>query len=110
MVQDIDISKYQDSFGNNESAKYQLIDVREVEEYEEGHIPGAINIPLSEFQSRFDEIDEDEAGSIVLVCAAGGRSSMAADFMAANGYDPDNLYNLVDGTMGWMMNGLPMES
>ncbi len=107
MVQEIDITQYRQTFSEDESADVQLIDVREVEEFAEGHIPGAVNIPLSQFQSRFSEIENK--GAIVLVCAAGGRSAMAADYMAAHGYDSDRLYNLVDGTMGWMMRGLPLE-
>jgi rhodanese-related sulfurtransferase len=108
MVQDINISQFQANFAKNDSTEFQLIDVREVEEFTEGRIPGAVNIPLSVFQSRFTEIANE--GPIVLVCAAGGRSAMAADFMAANGYEAEQLYNLVDGTMGWMMRGLPLES
>ncbi|MCA9912948.1 MAG: rhodanese-like domain-containing protein [Anaerolineae bacterium] len=107
MVQNLNIQQFRATFADNESAEYQLVDVREVDEFEAGRIPGAVNIPLSEFQSRFTEIEN--AGKIVLVCAAGGRSAMAADFMAGNGYESDDLYNLVDGTMGWLMRGLPLE-
>jgi rhodanese-related sulfurtransferase len=80
--------------------------VREEDEYEAGRLPGAINIPLSEFQFRVDEIGTDKP--VVLVCARGNRSAQAANFMVGQGYD--NLYNLVDGTMGWMMRGLPLET
>ncbi len=108
MVQNLSIQQFRETFADNDNAEYQLIDVREVDEFEAGRIPGAVNIPLSEFQSRFTEIEN--AGKIVLVCAAGGRSAMAGDFMAMNGYERENLYNLVDGTMGWTMRGLPLET
>jgi rhodanese-related sulfurtransferase len=85
---------------------YLLLDVREPGEYSQVRIPGAVNIPLSTFQLRFQEVQRDQ--TIVVVCAHGGRSAMAAEFMAVNGYQ--NLYNLVDGTMGWWQRGLQVES
>lgn len=85
---------------------YLLLDVREVDEYQRVRIPGAVNIPLSAFQARFEEVPRDQ--TVVVVCAHGGRSAMAAEFMAYHGYQ--NLYNLVDGTMGWWQRGLQVES
>lgn len=100
---EIDIDAYNEQFANNND--YQLIDVREVDEYEEGRLPGAVNIPLSEFQVRYDEISEDQ--TVVLVCARGGRSAKASDFLIANGYE--DVYNLDGGTLGWMSQGNPVE-
>lgn len=100
--QDIDISSYQAQFS---AVPHQLIDVREVDEYVGGHLPQAINIPLSAFQERVSEIGSDLP--IVLVCASGGRSAMAAEYMASLGYG--KLYNLAGGTLSWMMRGLPLE-
>lgn len=105
MYNDLDIDNYREQFESGNSGEYQLIDVREEDEYEAGHIPGTINIPMSEFQARFDEISEDSP--VVLVCATGNRSSQVAMFMASMGYS--DLYNLEDGTRGWMMRGLPLE-
>ena len=101
---EIDIDSYYREF--HQDTNYQLIDVREVDEYAEGRIPGAVNIPLSEFQQRYQEIETDRP--IVLVCARGGRSAQAATFMAAMGYT--NLYNLDGGTLGWMQNGHTVEA
>lgn len=103
-ITDIDIDEYQAQFTDADA--YTLVDVREVDEFEQGRLPGSINIPLSEFQLRVDEIDMDKP--VVLVCARGNRSARAGDFMIGQGYE--NLYNLVDGTMGWMMRGLPLET
>jgi len=100
--QDIDISSYQAQFS---VAPHRLIDVREADEYLGGHLPQAVNIPLSAFQERVREIGSDLP--IVLVCASGSRSAMAAEYMASLGYK--NLYNLAGGTLGWMMRGLPLE-
>lgn len=102
-IQDISIADYQQQFTSD--TEYILLDVRETDEYAEGRLPGAINIPLSLLQLRVGEVGRDKP--IVLVCARGGRSAMAAEFMENLGYG--DLYNLIDGTMGWMMNGLPLE-
>lgn len=105
MTKDISIEEYRANFTGDDAPEYLLIDVREPDEYEQGHLPGAILMPMSEFQMRMDELDED--ATIVLVCATGNRSSRVGDFMTAQGYS--DVYNLLDGTMGWMMRGLPVE-
>ena len=102
-VQDLTIEQYREEFVGKQ--EFQLIDVREIEEFEEVRLPDTVNIPMSEFQSRFDEIDEDVP--VVLVCRTGGRSQMAGDFLSASGYD--NVYNLLEGTMGWQRRDLPTE-
>lgn len=101
MYTDIDSEAYREQFGNRDSGEYQLIDVREEEEYAAAHLPGALNIPLSELPARFDEISEDSPA--LFVCNTGIRSSQAALFLAGMGYE--NLYNLEDGTKGWMQKG-----
>ena len=106
MYNEIDFQEYQDNFQDTD-VDYQLIDVREVDEYVEGHLPNAVNIPLSEFQVRFSEISKDTP--VVLVCARGGRSGQASDFLTYQGYDGDKVNNLMGGTLGWMMAGLPIE-
>lgn len=84
---------------------YYLIDVREEDEYADGHLPGTVNLPLSEFEARYREIGTDKP--IVLVCARGGRSAQAAEYLAYQGYQ--NLYNLECGTLGYIMAGHPLE-
>lgn len=106
MYDDLTIEEYQKQFADNGDSEYLLLDVREVDEFVDVRLPGAVNLPLSELQMRMDEIDDSKP--IVLVCRTGNRSAMAAQFMAANGYS--ELYNLVDGTKGWMERGLPVES
>ncbi len=106
MYTDIDSEEYRQQFASGDSGAFQFIDVREEEEYTAAHIPGAINIPLSEFAARVDEISEDSP--VLLVCNTGVRSSQAALFMASMGYD--ELYNLEDGTKGWMKKGYSVDS
>lgn len=105
MYSEIDSEEYREQFESGDSGEYQLIDVREPDEFAAGHIPGTTNIPLSEFQDRVDEISEDSP--IVLVCATGGRSGRAATFLASMGYE--NIYNHSDGTKGWISKGYPVD-
>lgn len=103
MYTDISSEDYREQFASGAGGDYQFIDVREEEEHAEVHIPGTINIPLSEFPARVDEISENEP--VVLVCNTGVRSSQAALFLAGMGYDQDFIFNLEDGTKGWREKG-----
>ncbi len=80
-----------------EAKTLQLVDVREVDEYEAGHVPGAINLPLSELLERYGELDKDTAYHII--CQSGGRSVQACAFLDKEGYD---VTNLTGGTGAWM--------
>lgn len=74
-----------------------LIDVREPHEWDIVRIEGATLIPLSEFESRIDEIDPDK--EVILHCKMGGRSAKAQDILYANGYA--NVLNMVGGITRW---------
>ena len=76
-----------------------LYDVREPGEYTQGHLPGAINIPLSELQGREGEIQTPA----VIVCLSGGRSAQVASYLAAQGRT--GVMTLSGGTLGWMREG-----
>lgn len=104
MYTDISSEDYREQFA---AGVRQFIDVREEEEHAEVHIPGTVNIPLSEFTARVDEISED--APVILVCNTGVRSSQAALFLVGMGYDQDLIYNLEDGTKGWMKKGYAIE-
>ncbi|MGJ3237514.1 MAG: rhodanese-like domain-containing protein [Anaerolineae bacterium] len=103
-VQDLTIEQYRAEFEGQQT--YQLIDVREIAEFEEVRIPDTVNIPLSELQTRVSEISQDTP--VVLVCRSGGRSQMAGDMLVASGYS--NVYNLLEGTLGWVKRDLPTEA
>ncbi len=106
MYTDISNDDYLQQFASGDRGDFQLIDVREDDEYAESHIPGASNIPLSEFMARADEISED--GPVALVCNTGVRSSQAALYLASMGYE--DIYNLEEGTKGWIKQGRAVES
>lgn len=62
-----------------------LVDVREKDEYKLSHIPGAINLPLSEIK-RSEEVLKDKNQPIFLYCQGGGRSGQADSLMRNSGY------------------------
>lgn len=63
-----------------------VIDVREAEEFEAGHIPGAINLRASTLSQQAPRILKDRYQPLVLVCAGGNRSAIAALELQALGY------------------------
>ncbi len=81
------------------------IDVRREDEYEAGHIAGAVWIPVDDVIPRFAEIPED--GKLLFICAVGARSGLAAEYAAAMGAAPDRLFNIEDGTPTWIEKGMP---
>ena len=74
-----------------------LIDVRVPREYELGHIPGAVNIPLPDLKKRIKEIPQDK--EIFLYCRSGMRSKQAARILSHRGFR--NLKHLHGGIMAW---------
>jgi rhodanese-related sulfurtransferase len=81
----------------------QLIDVRAEHEWEMGRIEGATHLPLAELAERAGEIDKDRP--VVFYCRGGNRSTMAAEALAAEGYDAAKLS---EGIVGWAEEGLPL--
>ncbi len=73
-----------------------LLDVRSPQEYELGHIPGALNIPLDELRSRLDEVDKTK--TIVAQCFSGQRSYFATRMLQLHGFD---VRNLTGGIRSW---------
>lgn len=77
--------------------KAQLIDVREPNEFESGHILGARNIPLTQLKMRMKEIRPDKP--VYLYCQGTSRSGRAAQILYKNGYK--ELYQLKGGYKNW---------
>lgn len=77
-----------------------FLDVRQLKEYERGHIPGSVLIPIAELPERLDELDPST--KIIAYCAIGGRSRAAASILSDAGFE--HAYNLKGGFNLW--NGL----
>lgn len=82
-----------------------LLDVREQDEFADGHVPGAHWVPQSELASRLDELPCDRP--ILAICRSGNRSLRAAQFLAQMGRT--NVSNLAGGMTAWREAGLPVE-
>ena len=85
-----------------------ILDVRTPEEYAEGHIPGAINIPYDHLGLRQAEIAAHKNKDIVLYCRSGRRVGVAADILQAAGFS--KLLHLAGDMGNWRLNGnLPIK-
>jgi rhodanese-related sulfurtransferase len=82
----------------------QIIDVREDHEHEAGHVAGDRHIVLPNLTAEAGSLDKD--APVVVYCRSGSRSEVAADALAASGYQ---AYNIEGGFVAWLEAGLPAE-
>ena len=87
---------------------YTLIDVREKEEYREGHLAGALSVPRGFLDMRIEEAVPDKDAKIILYCAGGTRSLLAGRTMHELGYR--NVVSMSGGYSGWKNAGHPWEA
>jgi rhodanese-related sulfurtransferase len=81
-----------------------LLDVREQSEWNEGHINGAVLIPLAQLSTRLSEIPADK--DVLIICRSGNRSAQARDELRAAGYP--NTTSIDGGMNAWITAGLPV--
>jgi rhodanese-related sulfurtransferase len=88
-------------------ADARILDVREQFEWDEGHIAGAVHVPMNEVPNRVtyqpDLISPDER--VYVVCAVGGRSGQVTAWLVRNGYD---AVNVAGGMHAWADAGRPI--
>lgn len=89
-----------DTFAAAHAAGAVVLDVRNPDEYEEGHVPGAVLIPLGELGGRQDDIPDGDP--VYVICALGGRSLQATKAMVDAGYP---AVSVAGGTKGWIEQG-----
>ncbi len=90
--------------------KVTIIDVRETDEFAEGHLEGSINMPLSSLNPQhvtsLKELSE-ETGQVLLYCRSGRRSQVAAKQLTKWGFDRP-LFDIQGGIMAWQSQDLPV--
>jgi len=87
----------QEYIAEHREGTYQLIDVRQPEEYEESHLPGSKLIPLPLLAESIKKLDR--TSDTIVYCSVGGRSQMAARFLAVRGFD--RVFQLQGGIEAW---------
>ena len=83
-----------------------VIDVRDINEYKSGHVPGAINIPQKKLQKQMDKLLD--ANSVVLYCLNGKRTRLAEQTLIEN--DVSDVFHLEGGLMGWRQGGFEVRT
>src|ERR671929_794957 len=84
-----------------------LVDVRRRDEWDEGHIPGAVHIPRGSLESRIEKAAPGRERPIVLYCSVGERSAFAARTLGELGYE--DVASLAGGFTDWKRNGFPTQ-
>lgn len=91
--------------GERSPIPFMLLDVRTPEEYAEGHIAGALLIPVQELAMRLHEVPKDR--QVYVYCRSGRRSSRAAAVLAEAGFN--RIENVQGGIIAWQAAGYPVE-
>ena len=86
-----------------ESEPAVFVDVRDRNEWDEGHIPGAVHVPRGNLESRIEGAVPDRDARLVVYCASGARSAFAAKALEELGYE--NVASLAGGFNEWKRNG-----
>lgn len=92
-----------DAFAAAREVGAVVLDVRNPDEYNAGHVPGAVLIPLDELAARRDEIPSGDP--LYVICAVGGRSLTATKALVDAGYQ---AVSVAGGTNGWIERGGPV--
>lgn len=92
-------------FETHAEKDYLLVDVRQPTEYREGHLPGAVLLPLMELESKLFDLPADR--ELVFYCHIGGRSLAAADLASEAEVTEKSIYHLHGGIMAWDGKVLP---
>jgi rhodanese-related sulfurtransferase len=103
----IEVNSKQVSTILQKNKKMLVLDVRTADEFNEGHIKGAINIDIRQ-DNAFGRIDKlDRKAGYLVYCRTNHRSGIAVEHMLQNGFK--TVYQMMDGFPGWVANNLPVE-
>src|SRR5205809_1464314 len=103
-IAEVDASRARDLISEGDTA---VVDVRERDEWDEGHLPGAVHVPRGNLEARIETAVPDKARPVLLYCASGNRSAFAAKSLEELGYT--NVVSLAGGFTDWKRNGFPIE-
>jgi molybdopterin/thiamine biosynthesis adenylyltransferase/rhodanese-related sulfurtransferase len=108
-IKELDPREVHDSVHHGNGSAPVLVDVREQHEYEESHIPGAIHVPRGHLESRIEGKVGDKSSPVVLYCASGQRSALAAQTLQSMlGYD--DVASMTGGITLWKDRGFEVET
>ena len=93
MYQSISMPEFEQEW---KTTKRPLVDVRELDEWNNGHVEGAIHLPLSEFPAAIEQLEKDK--DYFIMCHSGGRSAMACEHLAKEGF---TVTNVMGGISAW---------
>ncbi len=81
-----------------------ILDVRTPSEFDDGHIEGAINIPVDDLSGRLDELSKDD--ELLVYCRIGNRSARAVGILDDSGFK--KIFHMEEGITGWLDAGQPL--
>jgi len=105
-IDEVDSTQALDSLRDSERGCV-IVDVREREEWDEGHLPGAVHVPRGHLESRIERAAPDKSRPVLVYCASGNRSAFAAKTLEELGYD--HVVSLAGGFTDWKRNGNPFK-
>jgi rhodanese-related sulfurtransferase len=89
---------------NNDDAV--VIDVREANDFNNGHIKNAKNVPMSSFRSQLESLEKHRDKPVLMYCRSGSQSGKACRMLKKSGFS--NIHNLGGGIVGWQDANLPL--
>ncbi|MGZ8715703.1 MAG: molybdopterin-synthase adenylyltransferase MoeB [Gaiellaceae bacterium] len=104
-IDEVDAARAHELFDGPEPPLF--VDVRESDEWDEGHLPRAVHVPRGHLESQIERAAPDRAQPIVVYCAAGSRSVFATKSLLELGYE--NVVSLAGGYTDWKRNGFPTQ-
>jgi len=111
VIDDIEIGTVDQARKLYDSGKYIFVDARSPEDYEEGHIRGAVSLPVGQFDEKIAAFEERHPPQAAIITYCSGRTCLdshhLAGFLLEFGYD--NVTVFIDGFPGWEAEGHPIE-
>jgi len=111
VIDDIEIGTVDRARKLYDSGKYIFVDARSPEDYEEGHIKGAVSLPVGQFEEKIAAFEERHPPQASIITYCSGRTCLdshhLAEFLLEFGYDSVTVF--IDGFPGWEAEGHPIE-